>query len=679
MNYTLNTNIFKRITTRINGLNKIFCGGIDYIRQPFSIVIRGGAGSESTLFGLQLLYGMALSLEETSKSTSQEIRPTFMSSCHMPDSVNEIMVDTFISSCLYKLTKRILDKSYDGSDYGALTNLLFDTSKIVCDLSSSERKLALPVKAIHDEPDRLIAESVLYYNNRTGALHFRTEDNIADISNLVYWRKHSSINDYIEHCGDNANEILYNMLFTRLIKTDVVDLPQTNCLPIEELQGLNHQQLLALELDNTTNYDMKDMRLLLNTMKQKSTASILIVDDGTKIPANNSDILIDLYNKTQNGYVLHYLNLTHCSHQDAMLGEHQYKKRDFGIEVFPSVHTYFKKKKNFHRSLIYTHSSVIEDTFPQYLTRKTQLGEDNASYDDFIKNKQNYIRENLKALHPIDNVKLLSYDILQRIFLPESIESNKNSFKNFYKNESGLVTAVIGSGNTFKRYLTTGSAFSSAVNNKDTLIVILNKEKYLMQKRMACSAMMCNRGCKVQCEECYKHFHFMNIYPEHITCDEFAYMLSRRVELAFDSRTGRRIKRIIIDDLQTLDFCFPLLKGPDDDFLNVVMNICREKDISLYILCDKNAKSRDRLKTMADNVVCTEKTQGGQPRIFVERCSGYYNPPSRMYCAIIKNIEDLFLCEERSGIQYPNGMRFSMNPLQIEDSIIYNIDDFWTK
>lgn len=677
MSYMINKNEIARISTKISGLDKILYGGLDFIRQPFCIVIRGGAGSESTLFGLQLLYGIALSLCDN--GYKNPVIPTFLSSCHNVKSINTLMIDTFISSCLYSMTNEILEKSYKGTDFSTLTRLLFNTSSIVCECVSSEETIPLPVSTIKNEPDRLIAESVMYYNNRTGALHFRTDNNIADLSNLVYWRKHASLNSYLRDPKSDINGPLYKLLHTRILKTNIVELPQTNCLPIEKLQVREYMPLLALELDNTTGYDTKDMRLLLNTMKQKAKVSILIVDNDTNIPANNSDVLIDLYNKTQNGYVLHYLNLTHCSHQDAMLGEHQYKKRDFGIEVFPNVHTYFKIKKNLHRSLIYTHSSIIEDTFPQYLSRKKQIGDSNASYDDYVKNKDTYTKENLEALHPFDNIKLLSYDILQKIFLSKEIGNKTRDNKDFYKNESGLVTAVIGLGNTFKRYLTTGSAFSSAVRNEDTLIIILNKEKHLVQKRMACPARLCKNSYKPQCEGCYKHFHFMNIYPENITCNEFAHMLSQRIKHAFDSKTNRCIKRIIIDDLQILDFCFPLLKGGDDDFLNVLMNICRENDISLYILCDKEAKSRDRLKAMADNVVCTEKTDKGQPKILVERCSGYYNPPSKMYCGIIKNIEDLFLCEGQKGPQYPNGLRFSMNSLQIEDEIVYNIDSFWKK
>ena len=187
------------------------------------------------------------------------------------------------------------------------------------------------------------------------------------------------------------------------------------------------------------------MREFIKEMKKKAKISILIVDDETEIPANDSDILIDLYNKNRNGYVLHYLNLTHNSHQSSVLGEHQYKRRDYGIEVFPSLHTYFKKKKNFHRSLIYTHSSVIEDIFPQYLSRKAVLKQNDASYDDFINNRERYIEENMEAFHPTDNVKLISYDILKKIFLSKKNVSEIDN-KNIYQNETGLVTAIIGGG-----------------------------------------------------------------------------------------------------------------------------------------------------------------------------------------------------------------------------------------
>ena len=666
----INDNEVERILTKIYGLDKLLYGGLDIINRPFSIVIRGGVGTESTLFGLQLLYGIALSLNEEERDIpfKKPAKPYFATSCHKKEDIETLMIDTFISSCVYSMTRKIIEQSYQQSDLSMLTNSFFDTSHIVCSDNPTAKTPKLPIQAIQAVPDQLIAESVMYYNNRTRALHYRTADSIADLSNMVYKRACNSINEYIDK-DNSISQRLYKSLHTQLIETKILN--------IEEMRELKDISLLAIEMDNTKGYSLDEMRKMIALIKKIAEISILIVDEDTNIPANDADILIDLYNKPENGYVLHYLNLTHNSHQYSVLGEHQYKRRDFGIEVFPSIHTYFKKKKNFHRSLVYTHSSIIEDTFPQYLSRKAQLHQNDASYEDFITNRDQYTLGNMEAMHPFNNVKLISYDILKKIFLsPEKVKFNEKPTS--YCEEAGLVTASIGSGNTFKRYLTIGSAFSSAVNNEDTLIVVLNKEKHLIQKRMSCPARMRHNCYKPHCVECYKRFHLMSIYPEYITRDEFVYMLQKRIKLAFNSKEGRYVKRIIIDDLQILDYSFPFLKG-DGDFLSAIMNICREHNISLFILCDKEAKSRDCLKALADNVVCTEKTENGLPKIYVERCSGYYNPPSKMYCGVIDKIEELFECNEKCFPNNEKGFHFTISPIHIEDKSVPNIDEFWKK
>lgn len=680
----LGNDVIQRIPTKIYGLDKLLYGGLDIIKTPFTIVIRGGAGTESTLFGLQLMYGIALSLNENERRIpfQRPVEPHFMTSCHNIKDIETTMVDCFISSCYYSLTKKFIEKSYKEPDLGTITKLFFDTNSIVCADNSTERTPPLPIDKIASMPDKLVAESVMYYNNRTQAIHYRTGDSIADLSNMIYKRSCDSINSYLDRKKySDINTLLYRLLKTKLIKTKIEHISLTKnattelCLPFPEISNIEQDVLLAVELDNTKEYTQVQLRRFIKELKAKAKISILIVDDETKIPANDSDILIDLYNRVRSGYVLHYLNLTHNSHQSSVLGEHQYKRRDFGIEVFPSLHTYFKKKKNFHRSLIYTHSSVIEDTFPQYLSRKTLLKQDDASYDDFINNRDKYIEDNLEAFHPVDNVQLISYDILKKIFLSRKAVGEIEN-KNLYQNETGLVTAIIGGGNTYKRYLTIGSAFSAATNGEDTMIIVLNKEKHLIQKRMSCPARMHNNICKEHCKECYKHFHLMSIYPEYITQDEFIYMLGKCIKLAYDKEANRTVKRIIIDDLQILDYSFPLLEG-ERDFLSAIMNICREKDISLYILCDKEAKSKEKLRALADNIVCTEKDENGNPKIYVERCSGYYNPPSKLYCGVVKKIDKLFECNEQFHKNSENTYSYTINPVYLEDQAVPNIDHFW--
>lgn len=683
--FMLENNVIQRIPTKIYGLDKLLYGGLDIIKTPFTIVIRGGAGTESTLFGLQLMYGIALSLNEDNRSIPFQgpVEPHFITSCHEVKDIEATMLDCFISTCYYSLTKRFIEKSYKESNWGIITKMFFDTSSIICTDNPTERTPPIPKDKIISMPDKLVADSVMYYNNRTRALHYRTGDSIADLSNMVYKRSGDSINSYLDRkkCG-NLNTLLYRLLHTKLIRTHVehIDLPKNaatqECyLPFLGISKVKENVLLTIELDNTKKYSQDQWREFIKELKKKAPISILIVDDETEIPANDSDILIDLYNKVRSGYVLHYLNLTHNSHQSSVLGEHQYKRRDFGIEVFPSLHTYFKKKKNFHRSLIYTHSSIIEDTFPQYLSRKALLKQNDASYDDFISNRDKYIEDNLEAFHPTDNVQLISYDILKKIFLSKKATGEIGN-KNIYQNETGLVTAIIGGGNTYKRYLTIGSAFSAASNGEDTMIIVLNKEKHLIQKRMSCPARMCDTTCKEHCKECYKHFHLMSIYPEYITQDEFIYMLGQCIKLAYDKEKKRTVKRIIIDDLQILDYSFPLLEG-ERDFLSAIMNVCREKDISLYILCDKEAKSKEKLRALADNIVCTEKEENGNPKIYVERCSGYYNPPSKLYCGLVKDIDRLFECNEQYHKNSESTYSFTINPVYLKDESVPNIDHFW--
>ena len=123
-------NEVQRIPTKIYGLDKLLYGGLDIIKRPFTIVIRGGAGSESTLFGLQLLYGIALSLNEDERETpfAKPVKPCFVTSCHRKEDIETLMIDTFLSSCIYLMTKKIIDNSYCESDLSSLTKYFFDTS-----------------------------------------------------------------------------------------------------------------------------------------------------------------------------------------------------------------------------------------------------------------------------------------------------------------------------------------------------------------------------------------------------------------------------------------------------------------------------------------------------------------------------------------------------------------------
>ena len=80
---------------------------------------------------------------------------------------------------------------------------------------------------------------------------------------------------------------------------------------------------------------------------------------------------------------------------------------------------------------------------------------------------------------------------------------------------------------------------------------------------------------------------------------------------------------------------------------------------------------------MADNIVCTEKDEKGNPKIYVERCSGYYNPPSKLYCGVVEKIDRLFECNEQYHKDSGNTYSFTLNPVYLEDESVPNINHFW--
>ena len=71
------------------------------------------------------------------------------------------------------------------------------------------------------------------------------------------------------------------------------------------------------------------------------------------------------------------------------------------------------------------------------------------------------------------------------------------------------------------------------------------------------------------------------------------------------------------------------------------------------------------LRSLADNVIFTQKDQkDGHLLVFVEKFAGYTNTPSKMYCGKVKNVNRLFRCVEKDGI---NAFELQTNIVEFED------------
>lgn len=657
-------------------MDKLFYDGLS-LSYPICIQIKGNEDTEKTLLGLQLLYGLGESL---SIALNQKIEPLYHSTYLSQKYLNDLLLDTLIASYIQKMTRKSVRGESSSLMSNIITKSLFNTDEIICKDNNDNIYQQLPISKIENHSDELICQEAIYYNNRTNSLHFRTMGAQSSEKNVLYERKHNEVVGYLKDFSNTAlDTILGGKLINIKISThqDNKDINNWGAeLPI--MTTNNQKQLIAID---TSNSNPEQLTQIIKLMKENANVFILITNNNIEIPEYLADIIINLKTKSTNGYLLQYLSITKSRNQSSTLGWHQYKRRDYGIEIYPSLHTYFQQRRYLQRALVYTHSNVLTDTYQQYLDKNEFKGNHSANYTEYEQEIKKSPERYFKALCPTEYLSFTSIDILEKILLNQRksccsditdrmIEADQE--QEFMYGNHGGVTAIIGKPNTYKRFLTFGSSFSSALNEEHTLILLLNKEDSVIRRRLLCPARS-NKPNSLECMHCYSYIHFMNIYMGCITPEELIYFIERQIEVTYPG--NKPIKRIIIDDLQIVDFCFPLLKK-DTLFLSALLSIFRERGISLYVLCDKSGSLVESLRTLSDNVICTDRDNNGKLLLYVERFAGYNNTPSKIYCGKIESVKKLFECFEKYEENHAT-LNFTLDNTQIKDHSITSMNEYW--
>lgn len=675
-----------KLPTGIRGLDKVLYGGIDanvlkalqiggnnIPRTPLVIVIKGSEDdNDKSMLAMQMLYGIAQSVEKI-KADYQHInsdwnKPAMYSTYYQTHKLDDMFLDYFISSSLQEILRKKASKDANVNlSSNIFTNLLFDSSNILCQGIST--KANIPYTAVANTTDAMIGDGIIYYNRRTNSLHVKADLNADDNKyNQVYLRKFDSINEYSQMYSNKQQDTL----FYKYTGVHFLPFSMIGNLTYSQLTTsiANPKELIAVDLSAYKDLAVTKINGLLNLLHDAKIV-ILVVDSTAEIPENRVNMMIELSQKVDNMFVLKYLQITKSDSQDFAPGLHQYKKRDYGIEVYPRKELYLYERRYLQRALVYTHADAVTETYQQYMRQqKYYQGDDAVSYDDY--------KEELKknkpffSLYPQNYMQQMSIDLLNKILIPvnplrqqnkKSKEKDDLMAEEYMYGNAGFVTAVVGKANTYKRFLTFGGIFGSACSKDHTLIVMMNKEESVTRRRLICPAKPWKVDKMDYCRECYGYIHFMNICMGNITPEEFLYYLEKQIEVPYDYESKKRIRRIVIDDLQILDFCFPRLEK-NGLFLAALAELCRVHDIILYFLCDTASELLPTLRALADNVIFTKKDESGHPLIFVEKFAGYTNTPSKMYCGKVKNVNKLFRCVENHGI---NSFELQTNIVELED------------
>lgn len=685
---SINKECLPKLPTGIRGLDKVLYGGIDVNvlkalhiggnnipRTPLVIAIKGSEDdNDKSVLAMQMLYGIAQSVEKI-KADYQHInngwnQPVMYSTYYQTHKLDDMFLDYFISSSLQEILRKKASKDANVNlSSNIFTNLLFDSSNILCQGISTNANI--PYTAVANTTDTMIGDGIIYYNRRTNSLHVKADLTADDNKyNQVYLRQFDSINEYSQMYSNKQQDAL----FYKYTGLHFLPFSMIGNLTYSQLTTsiANPKELIAMDLSTYKDLAVTKINGLLNLLHSAKIV-ILVVDSTAEIPENRVNMMIELSQKVDHKFVLKYLQITKSDSQDFAPGLHQYKKRDYGIEVYPRKELYLYERRYLQRALVYTHADALTETYQQYMKlQKYYIDTPTTTYEDYEADITSEENKPFYAIYPKNYMEQMSIDLLNRVFIPINplrnlLHKSKNETE-FIENEymygnAGFVTAVIGKANTYKRFLTFGGIFGSACAEDHTLIIMMNKEEMVTRRRLACPARpLCGDRDKA-CRSCYHYIHFMNICMGNITPEEFLYYLERQIEVTYDGDQKKHIRRIVIDDLQILDFCFPRLN--DGLFLAALAELCREHDIILYILCDISGKMLPPLRALADNVIITQKDKkDGHPLIFVEKFAGYTNTPSKMYCGKVKNVNKLFRCVEKDGI---NSFELQTNIVELED------------
>ncbi|MBT8723481.1 hypothetical protein JQM96_12210 [Bacteroides uniformis] len=711
-----------KISTGIQGLDKMLLGGLQLplIRsgedvasseKGIIIVLKGDRGTDKTLFAMQMMHGIAKSLNNLEVKPKA---PSFYSLDKKTDQMNDMLLDFIISKCIDKMIRTRKNDEWTGSRFA---DAIFDTSKIRAGATQSSTPPPFP-ENLKSKIDSYISEGIVFYNIRTNSLHFKTAQSIDSQANILFTRRYDNISDYQKVSNAFSSEgnfdfrnDFFEVQFNEHIPTDngnkdsrkemeykYVTTPSHTFSKIlshiqkgaEDNSKNNSMPSSCIVIDGLTKISDSDLRSFELTpfehiLRKSALVTIIVIDDLDEKLKISADILIELGRVENNkeNYTSHALRICKSVFQMYAYGWHEYKKRDYGIEVYPSSHLQLQQKRYLPQAKILVQLGILDNHYVRHVSAKVSGDvKDHVrlkEYDDY-KRMENTSMDVLRNLYFKKRSKTITTvgEALQELFGYE----NNNTF--------GKIIAILGSPNSFKFYLAAGSCFCASKQGIHTLFLTFDRLIDNLRDHIMCPAWNtlgekmcvpcfndlsdskiskkytdeysctanCSRHCKLsECNRCYSNMHSFNINMGCISTDELLHYLNEQLDICFNKDAHQKIRRIIIDDLQKIDYSFPFLKG-NDLFLSAIKNYCQQKCIDLIILCDKNAGLARCLRSLADNVICMERNEEAKSlSIYIEKFSGI-TPPSHILKEGImvdkieegKSIYDIFECQESSCV-----------------------------
>jgi len=623
---------------------------------------------------------------------------------------------------------------------------------------------------------RMICEGIVNYNQRTNSLHFVRNYYGDDNMNLVATRSHDCLQEYLDKLNDGKNELIrrpYDEIAKYFINS-LIDLrindseaQESNSNKIRPLSPVDKYKAIEDDIyekwyqechkrekqeeggsakeagskqeehpdDNVSKrvesqpYDcvvidgfsqLSDSELndisysyLTEHLRKLSKITILVFDEREGARCDG-DMVIEMKEDYDNEelYMSHQLRIAKSMFQTVVLGWHKYKKRDYGIEVFPSQHMQLSKRYYIQNKSKHIGQSLFDSSINEYLEAKNYrdciLGtvddcSSKLTFERFLECQQhmadclhdNIYKQYAEAVNNLSakkdksqnvvkdkykEVKAIFEDVLCFNFPKEGKDKDGVQLNNDYdhSNDCGMKdnhdhsndcgvedrietdhfpsTVIIGNPNSYKRTFALATAHKLACleHPVHTLFILFDKNELDMRTKMVCPAFYgdCSVQRLKQCRMCDKYIHTYNMRMGCISPNEFFAILQEQISFYCQTsdKTGNEHTwmHIVLDDIQKIQFSFPFLRNTKL-FLSALMDICRQNKVRLTILCDKKSELTREVSSIADNVIAIRRNEQDIYHIeFNIERRLQERIPSRIIRLDIRDILHLFRCECRN-------------------------------
>ncbi|HOZ46324.1 MAG TPA: hypothetical protein PK468_06920 [Candidatus Hydrogenedentes bacterium] len=328
-----------------------------------------------------------------------------------------------------------------------------------------------------------------------------------------------------------------------------------------------------------------DLEVMVSVLRRKSTVGILVYEPGGS-GMETVDFLADLVIEMKGEaisegpnipeYFLQHIRVCKSRFQRSVLGWHQYKIRETGVEIYPSIH---------YR---------IQAGAPEQKQSPTVA----ANFDGSKRSVADHAQEAQKTQSKQGGI--------------EEVESIIGHMLGSYTlAEGNSVTVVLGARRAWKTMLTLDWLRQGAKEGQPSLLVSLMDDiPTIIEQRAQLCKYICPRNdeSKGNCKglDCYKNVFPFYFRPGCIGPCEFFDYLCRRIEGKEKNETGEyygKIKRFLFWDLVQLEYRFPLLSS-DPLFLPGLMDYLKyQRRIPAVFMGPASSRLAKVASAIADNVI----------------------------------------------------------------------------